>query len=149
MSFVSEYNLGRDESTTYFLASLACSICELLHSGRSLHSQTGEAQADGASHRRGHRPFHGLAPYYSFRVPHLPSAYCKTTVAQPGFLPWNPFYATLRTFLCAPSHCTCVLCWKDMIRAMAFRVAGTSNWEILCTTYCTSQNITTDTPQSY
>jgi len=26
MSFVSEYNLGRDESTTYFLASLACSL---------------------------------------------------------------------------------------------------------------------------
>jgi hypothetical protein len=24
MSFVSEYNLGRDESTTYFLSSLAC-----------------------------------------------------------------------------------------------------------------------------
>jgi len=26
MNFVSEYNLGRDESTTYFLASLACPL---------------------------------------------------------------------------------------------------------------------------
>src|SRR5215471_14357164 len=65
MSFVSEYNLGRDESTTYFLASLACSLCELLRNGRSFHSQTDEAQADGASHRRGHRPFDDLAPYHS------------------------------------------------------------------------------------
>jgi len=133
MSFVSEYNLGRDESTTYFLASLACSLCELLHYGRSLHSQTGGAQADGASHRRGYRLFHGLASYSSFCVPHLPSAYCKMSVAQPGFLPWNPFYATLRTLLRDLAHCTYVLCWEDMIRAMAFRVAGTSNWEILCT----------------
>ena len=86
-------------------------------------------------------------PPFTFHI--CQSAYCKTTVARLGFLPWNPFYATLRTCLCAPSHRTCVLCWKDMIRAMAFRVAGTSNWETLCTTYCTSQNITTDTPQSY
>jgi hypothetical protein len=83
--------------------------------------------------------------YDSFRIPHLPSAYCKTTVAQPGFLLWNAFYATLRIFFCAPSHCTCVLCWKDMTRTMVFRVAGTSNRAVLCTTYCTSQNITTDT----
>jgi len=69
MSFVSEYNLGRDESTTYFLASLACSLCELLRNGRSFHSQTGEAQADGASHRRGHRPFDDLAPYHSKTTP--------------------------------------------------------------------------------
>jgi hypothetical protein len=135
MSFVSEYNLGRDESTTYFLASLACSLCELLHYGQSLHSQIGGAQADGTSHRRGHRLCHGLAPYYSFRVPHLPSAYCETSVAQPGFLPWNPFYATLRTFLRDPSHCTYVLSQVDMIRAMTFRVAGTSNWEILRPAY--------------
>jgi hypothetical protein len=35
---------------------------------------------------------------YPFRVPHLPGAYCKTSVAQPAFLSWNPFYATLRIF---------------------------------------------------
>jgi hypothetical protein len=138
---------GMKAQPTFSLPSPA--LCELLHNGRSLHFQTGEAQADGASHRCGHRPFHVLAPYYSFRVLHLPSAYCKTTVAQPGFLPRNPFYDILRIFFCAPSHCTCVLCWKDMIRTMAFRVAGTSNWEILRTTYCTSQNTTTNTPQSY
>jgi hypothetical protein len=84
MSFVSEYKLGRDESTTYFLASLACPLGELLHYGRSLYSQTGGTQAGCAYHRHGHRLFHGLAPYYLFHVPHLPSAYCKTSVVQPG-----------------------------------------------------------------
>ena len=148
MSFVSEYNLGRDESTTYFLASLACSICELLHNGRSLHSQTGEAQADGTSHRHGHRPFYSLAPYLLSR-----STFAKVLIAKrlslARILAMEPVLCYSSHILMRSVYRPCVLCWKDMIRAIAFRVAGTSNWEILCNTYCTSQNITTDTTQSY
>ncbi|HEY1247990.1 MAG TPA: hypothetical protein VGE97_03280 [Nitrososphaera sp.] len=34
----------------------------------------------------------------SFRVPPVPGVYCKTSGAQPTFLSWNRFYATLRKF---------------------------------------------------
>ena len=41
-------------------------------------------------------------------------------VSQPVFLSWNPFYATLRTFLRCPSHRTHVLSQGDAARAMTF-----------------------------
>src|SRR5438105_6008152 len=72
--------------------------CKLLYDGRSLHSRLGGVQAGSAYHKRGHRLCRGLAPYHPCRVPHLPGAYCKTIVAQLAFLPWYPFYATLRLF---------------------------------------------------
>jgi hypothetical protein len=61
-------------------------------------SKIGGAQAGRAYRKRGHRLFHGLAPYYSFRVPHVLGVYCKTSAAPPIFLSWNQFYATLRAF---------------------------------------------------
>src|SRR5262249_50046717 len=83
-------------------------------------------QCHVARFRHGHRLFHSVAFYYPLRVPHLPSAYFQTSGAQTAFLSWNPFYATLRTF-CEPSHRTYVLSQVDMIRAMTFCVASTSN----------------------
>jgi hypothetical protein len=41
-------------------------------------------------------------------------------VSQPVFLSWNPFYATLCTFLRCPSHRTYVLSQGDAARAMTF-----------------------------
>ena len=67
MSFVSEYNLGRDESTTYFLASRACSL-RVPALWPALLSQTGGTQARGAYHKRGHQPFHGLTPIIPFAL---------------------------------------------------------------------------------
>src|SRR5215510_12646524 len=60
----------------------------------------------------------GDLPQLSQRTrPHGPGAYGKTSVAQPVFLPWKPFYATLRAFLRCPSYRTYVLSWGDVTRA--------------------------------
>src|SRR5215467_15988748 len=50
-------------------------------------------------------------------LPHVPGAYGKTSVAQPVFLPWKLFYATLRAFLCCPSDRMYLLSWGDVTRA--------------------------------